>query len=333
MAQSVSMGKKKDAKAHPSKKAKKAGKSAKDSAGSSLVEVPAKAVKAVKPSTAVKRTTGVAARLTFDKATTVLADVPSGVLPFGPQDKDQALGELEHIGRVLATEQEKLYAESTVGGRRSVLLLLQGMDTAGKDGVIKHVLGLLNPGGMHIASFKKPSDEERAHDFLWRIERQLPAVGQIGVFNRSQYEDVLVVRVHELVPRSQWASRYAQINAFERAAARRGISVIKCFLHVSKKVQRERLAARLEDPTKYWKYNPQDVDERELWDGYQAAYLDALRRCSTVGAPWHVIPADEKWYRNWAVAALLAEKLQDLNLQYPPPDFDLFAERRRVAES
>ena len=224
-----------------------------------------------------------------------------------------------------------MFAQGTAGNPQRVLLVLQGMDTAGKDGVIKHVVGLVDPGGVHLASFKRPTAEELAHDFLWRIEKQVPPPGYLGVFNRSQYEDVLVVRVHELVPKAVWSKRYAAINAFERGLARQGVVIVKCFLHVSPQVQRERLAARLQDPTEYWKYNPADVDERGRWADYQDAYAEALRRCHTVAAPWHVIPADRKWYRNWAVAALLTEVLERLDPQYPPPDFDLDHERARVA--
>lgn len=249
----------------------------------------------------------------------------------GPSSKDEAEEALAELAPRLAELQERLYAASKGGDRRRVLLVLQGMDTAGKDGVIKHVVGLVNPAGVAMTAFKQPTAQELAHDFLWRIEKATPGAGMIGVFNRSQYEDVLVVRVHELVPRATWSRRYAAINAFERRLVRQGTTVVKCFLHVSKQVQKERLAARLEDPTKYWKYNPGDVDERELWDDYQAAYSDALRRCSTLGAPWYVIPADRKWYRNWAVAALLTQVLEQLDPQYPPAGFDLAVERERVA--
>jgi len=233
----------------------------------------------------------------------------------------------------LANLQERLYAAGTRGDRRRVLLILQGMDTAGKDGVINHVINQVDPGGVHLAAFKRPTAQELAHDFLWRIERQLPAAGMIGVFNRSQYEDVLVVRVHELVPKSVWGKRYAAINAFERRLARSGTTIVKCLLHISRDEQAQRLAARLDDPTKHWKYNPGDVDERALWPDYQAAYTEVLRRCGTVAAPWFVVPSDRKWYRNWAVAALLAEALEWIDPQYPPADFDVDVERRRLAGS
>jgi len=276
---------------------------------------------------------GVAAVFRFPPATSTLADLSTTPLKFGPEDKAAAAAAVGELGPALAELQEKLYAQGTAGNRRRVLLLLQGMDTAGKDGVISHAVGLLNPSGIRLMSFKGPTPEELEHDFLWRIRRAVPRAGEIGVFNRSQYEDVLIVRVHDLVARTVWGRRYAQINAFEREIARQGVTVVKCFLHVSRKTQAERLLARLDDPVKYWKYNPSDVDERGYWDDYQAAYLDVLRKCSTVAGPWYVIPSDKKWYRNCAVAALLHEKLAELDPQYPAADYDVEAEKKRVAES
>jgi PPK2 family polyphosphate:nucleotide phosphotransferase len=262
-----------------------------------------------------------------------LRSIDSGGTPIGPKDKSEAKAAMVEIGAELAVLQEKLVAQAIRGGRRRILLILQGMDTSGKDGVVKHVLGLVNPAGVHLTSFKKPTPAELTHDFLWRIASQVPLAGQIGVFNRSQYEDVLVVRVHDLVPKEEWSKRYAKINEFERRLVRQGTVVVKCFLHISKDTQRERLLARLDDPTKYWKYNPGDVDEREYWADYQGAYAEALRRCNTVGAPWFVVPSDRKWYRNWAIASLLLETLRKLDPQYPPADFDIEHERQRLAES
>ena len=262
-----------------------------------------------------------------------ITQIPTDATPIGPKSKSDAEDGLVELGDRLAGLQERMYAQGTAGNPRSVLLLLQGMDTAGKDGVIKHVVGLVDPGGIRMASFKKPTAEELAHDFLWRIEKQVPPAGHLGVFNRSHYEDVLVVRVHDIVPPGVWSARYEAINEFERRLADQQVTLVKCFLHVSKKVQSERLLARLDDPTKYWKYNPGDVDERHYWDAYQEAYSDALTRCNTVAAPWHVIPSDRKWYRNWAVAALLAETLETLDPQYPPADFDIATERQRIADS
>ena len=262
-----------------------------------------------------------------------LAAIPTRATPVGPASKAHGARAMAALAPRLAGLQERLYAQSTAGDRRRVLLVLQGMDTAGKDGVINHVINEVDPGGVHLASFKRPTPEELAHDFLWRIERQVPAAGMIGVFNRSQYEDVLVARVHELVGREVWSRRYAVINAFERRLARAGVTIVKCFLHVSRAEQARRLAARLDDPTKRWKYNPGDIDERMLWADYQVAYADALRRCHTTVAPWYVVPADRKWYRNWAVAALLTEALAGIDPQYPAPGFDVAAERRRLARS
>jgi len=275
----------------------------------------------------------VADRLRLPPGQVEPADLDTGVLGFGPQSKKDAAEAMLHTGPRLAGLQERLFAQATQGNRERLLLILQGMDTAGKDGVTNHVVGPMNPGGLELVSFKAPTAEELAHDFLWRIRRRVPSAGRIGVFNRSHYEDVLIVRVHDLVPKAVWSKRYAMINGFERELSRNGVTVVKCFMHVSKQVQRERLLARLDDPTKYWKYNPADVDERGRWDEYQAAYADALRRCNTTGAPWYVIPADKKWYRNWLVAALLEEKLAGIDPQYPPADYDIEVERRRLGES
>src|SRR6478736_4919267 len=208
--------------------------------------------------------------------------ISTSATPVGPQSKSDAADAMVDIGAKLADLQERLFAQSTAGDRRRVLLVLQGMDTSGKDGVVNHVLGMVNPGGIHLASFKKPTKEELEHDFLWRIEKQVPEPGYIGVFNRSQYEDVLVVRVHDLVPKEVWSKRYAQINAFERRLADTHVTIVKCFLHISRDTQKERLLARLDDPTKYCKYNPGDVDERAYWDFYQQAYSEALNRCNTI---------------------------------------------------
>jgi PPK2 family polyphosphate:nucleotide phosphotransferase len=204
------------------------------------------------------------------------------------------------------------------------------MDTSGKGGVLRHVIGQVDPQGCEIASFKAPTREELAHDFLWRIRRRLPGPGKLGVFDRSHYEDVLVVRVHDLVPRSTWGRRYATINRFEAGLAERDVRVVKVFLHISKEEQRQRLLARLDDPTKHWKFNPQDVDERAYWSDYQQAYEAALERCNTDLVPWYRVPADRKWYRNWAVASLLVEQLEDMKLTWPKADVDVEEQRARL---
>lgn len=219
----------------------------------------------------------------------------------------------------LAQLQYRLYAEN----RRSVLIVLQAMDAGGKDGTIRHVLGRLNPQGCRVTSFKVPTAEERAHDFLWRIHRATPAAGEIGIFNRSHYEDVLVVRVRQLVPRAVWTRRYRQINQFERHLADNGTMILKFFLHISKDEQRRRLQARLDDPDKNWKITAADAEERRYWDDYQAAYADALGQCSTSQAPWFIIPANKKWFRNLAVSSILVQALERLDPQFPKPAADL----------
>ncbi|CAN5250981.1 polyphosphate kinase 2 family protein [soil metagenome] len=235
----------------------------------------------------------------------------------------------DHAER-LATLQEALYAEGSHRGRRRVLLVLQGMDTAGKGGVIKHVVGMMNPQGVRITSFKAPTEQELAHHYLWRIRRAVPAPGFVGVFDRSHYEDVLIVRVQELVEPAVWERRYAEINRFERDLVADGVTLVKCFLHLSADEQKARLLARLDDPSKHWKFNPVDVAQRRRWADYQEAYAAALQRCHTETAPWYVVPSDRKWYRNWAVAQLLIETLTELDPTYPRMRFDVDVQRRRL---
>ncbi|MEV7396626.1 PPK2 family polyphosphate kinase [Aeromicrobium sp. NPDC092404] len=246
--------------------------------------------------------------------------------------KADAKAQLFAMGEELSTLQEMLFA----GGRSEttatrVLVVLQGMDTSGKGGIIRHVAGLVDPQGLSITSFKKPTPEELEHDFLWRVESRLPEPGMIGVFDRSHYEDVLIGRVRQLAPAEEIERRYAAINDFERSFTESGGVLIKCFLHITADDQEERLLARLDDPTKHWKYNPGDLDERMLWDDYQRAYALVLDRCSTEHAPWHLVPSGRKWYRNWAVAALLLEQLRALELEWPPADFDADTEKARLA--
>ncbi len=255
-----------------------------------------------------------------------------GVKATAAHPKAWSLKQVAKVGAGLTTHQEQLYARAKAEkDPRRVLLVLQAMDCGGKDGTINHVVGQLDPLGLSITGFGPPTPEEQAHPFLWRIRRALPPAGYVGIFNRSHYEDVLVARVHNLVPENVWSQRYDAINEFEAELAASGCAVLKVMLHISYEEQRRRLAERLEDPTKRWKYNPHDLDERARWDEYQAAYADALSRCSTAAAPWYVVPADRKWYRNWAVAHLLRETFADLDLAYPEPAFDLATERRRVA--
>jgi PPK2 family polyphosphate:nucleotide phosphotransferase len=230
--------------------------------------------------------------------------------------------------------QERLYAAAAgAGSQRRVLLVLQGMDTSGKGGTVRHVVGLLDPNGTRVKAFKAPTAEELEHDFLWRVRANLPEAGQVGIFDRSHYEDVLVAKVRKLAPPMQIGRRYGTINRFEKSLADEGCVVVKCFLHISPEQQRERLLARLDNPDKRWKFNPRDVDDRLLWPDFQEAYRVALERCGTEAAPWHVIPADRKWYRNYAVLRLLIEALEGIDPQYPPGEFDLEAQRARVLAS
>ena len=236
------------------------------------------------------------------------------------------------LGAKLSELQERLFAEGKSGSRRRVLLVLQGMDTSGKGGVLRHTVGLMDPQGVRITSFKSPSDEERAHDFLWRIRQSLPAPGYVGVFDRSHYEDVLIARVRQLADADEVESRYAVINDFEQELVEGGTTVVKCMLHISPDTQKERLLARLDDPAKHWKYNPGDVDERQLWAAYQRAYEIALERTNTAHAPWHVIPSDKKWFRNLAVGQLLVDTLSALDLHWPAAQYDVETEKRRLVD-
>jgi PPK2 family polyphosphate:nucleotide phosphotransferase len=236
------------------------------------------------------------------------------------------------LGDELADLQERLFAERTTGSGRRVLLVLQGMDTSGKGGVLRHTVGLVDPQGVHITSFKAPTDEERKHRFLWRIRNALPQPGYIGVFDRSHYEDVLIVRVHGLADPATIESRYDQINAFEAELAADGVVIVKCMLHVSADEQRARLLARLDNEDKYWKFNPSDVDERARWGDYREAYEIALERTNTEVAPWYVVPSDKKWYRNLVIGGLLLDHLRGMALRWPPADFDVDEQRRRLLD-
>lgn len=235
------------------------------------------------------------------------------------QDRDAAEREFEKLRCQLVDLQNRLYAE----GQRKLLVVFQATDAGGKDGTIRHVFKGVNPQGVRVTSFKKPTDKELAHDFLWRIHQEVPAAGMIGVFNRSHYEDVLVVRVRRLVSKTVWRARYEQINEFEHLLVSTGTKVVKFYLHISKDEQAERFQARIDDPEKHWKFNREDLDKRKLWNEYEAAYEDMLSRCTTKHAPWHVIPADQKWYRNLAVTRVLVDTLQGMDPRYPEPDADI----------
>ncbi|MEU4606097.1 polyphosphate kinase 2 family protein [Kribbella sp. NPDC023972] len=267
--------------------------------------------------------------------------VPSGPVDLSKYDtratpgftgtKDEGKVALESLGAEVSDWQERLYAEGLKDGHRSVLLVLQGMDTSGKGGVIRHGAGLMDPQGLKITSFKAPTPAEKRRGFLWRIRQALPGPGMIGIFDRSHYEDVLIARVRDLVAPPVWNRRYGQINDFESELAANGVMLLKCFLHISPEEQKLRLQARLDDSTKHWKYNPGDVDERKLWPAYTEAYEAALERCNSPEAPWLVIPSDRKWYRNWAVTTILLETLKTLDPQWPTADFDVATEKGRLA--
>lgn len=233
----------------------------------------------------------------------------------GDDLKEKLEKQLEKLGEL----QNVFYAD----GRHALLILLQGRDASGKDGVVRTVIGACNPAGIRVSSFKAPTPIELAHDYLWRIHEIVPEKGMMGIFNRSHYEDVLVVRVHSLVPESVWSRRYDQINAFERMLTENGTVILKFFLHVSRDEQKERLRERVEDETKNWKFNTGDLDERDLWDEYTAAYRDALSKCSTEWAPWYVVPADSNKARNYLIATRIVETLEGLNLEYPKAKTDL----------
>jgi len=234
----------------------------------------------------------------------------------GCPSKEQATATFEDLSARLGNLQERLWAEHT----RSLLVVLQAIDAGGKDGTIKHVFRGLDPAGVRVVSFRAPSERELDHDFLWRVHKRTPGKGEVVVFNRSHYEDVLVVRVHGYVPEEVWRPRYKHIQHFEENLVAAGTTVVKLFLHISGEEQAKRFQARIEDPTKRWKFKKADLDERAYWGDYQVAFQEAIARTSTRAAPWYVVPADHKWYRNWAVGNILLETLEELDPQYPPGD-------------
>jgi PPK2 family polyphosphate:nucleotide phosphotransferase len=236
-----------------------------------------------------------------------------------PGGKEAAAQKLVELNEELETLQEILYAEQ----KHKVLVVLQGMDTSGKDGVIRHVFEGVNPQGVRVASFKAPVPVELAHDYLWRVHQQTPANGEIVIFNRSHYEDVLVVRVHALVAEPVWSQRYAQIREFENLLVSAGTTILKFYLHISYEEQRQRLQARLDDPTKRWKFRLGDLEDRKLWAEYQEAYEDALSRTSSEAAPWYIVPSDRKWYRNLVIGEVIIDALKKLELRYPEPEENL----------
>ncbi|MDF2050284.1 polyphosphate kinase 2 family protein [Arthrobacter sp. Cr_A7] len=229
--------------------------------------------------------------------------------------------------------QEKLFAESRFGGRKRILLILQAMDTAGKGGIVKHVMAAMDPQGVQFKAFKAPTDEEKSYDFLWRIEKEVPAAGMVGVFDRSHYEDVLIHRVHGWASPDEIKRRYVAINEFETRLTDSGTKVVKVMLYISGEEQKARLLARLDNPAKHWKYNRGDLDERAFWEDYMNAYQDAIDETSTRDAPWHVVPANKKWYARIAVQQLLLGALAELNLEWPKAEFDVSTERELILRS
>ena len=279
-----------------------------------------------------KKHRGLVETLTVPRGPVDLASYDARATPGFAGGKRKGKAALEALGRPLSDLQERLFAEGLSGGNRAVLLVLQGMDTSGKGGVLRHAVGLVDPQGLHIKSFKRPTRAELRHEFLWRIERELPGPGMIGVFDRSHYEDVLVPRVHGELPRTEITARYKAINDFEKRLVDGGTVVVKCMLHVSAEEQRQRLLRRLDRPDKLWKFEPHDVDERLLWPRYRDAFEKAIERTNTGHAPWLVVPADRKWYRNLAVAEVLRETLSRMDPTWPGPDFVVAAQTRRLLE-
>jgi len=288
-----------------------------------------KATKAARPQVAAR----VSDVLRLPTGRVDLDAVDTRATPGFDGDKVQAEEALTLLGPRLAELQERLFAEGRTGGKRRILLVLQGMDTSGKGGTVRHVVGEVDPQGVSITSFKAPTRAELAHDFLWRIKTQLPEPGMIGVFDRSHYEDVVVARVRGVVEPRTWQRRYATINRFEAKLAESGTQIVKCFLHISKAESKDRLLRRLDKPDKLWKFNPGDIDSRAEWGPMMEAYADALEQCNTEAAPWHVVPADRKWYRNWAIMNILVERLESMAVVWPQPDYDVEEQRQRLLAS
>ncbi|CAN7433654.1 polyphosphate kinase 2 family protein [Arthrobacter sp. LjRoot78] len=262
-----------------------------------------------------------------------LADVDPDSTPGYPGGKSDGRALLEELDGKLATLQEQLFAEAKFGGTKRVLLILQAMDTAGKGGIVAHVVGAMDPQGVQLKAFKAPTDEEKSYDFLWRIEKEVPAAGMVGVFDRSHYEDVLIHRVHGWASPEELERRYTAINEFEARLAGSGTRIVKVMLNISRDEQKARLLARLDDPSKHWKYSSADLKERVFWDDYMAAYQAAFDKTHTEVAPWHVVPANKKWYARIAVQQLLLQAMADLNLQWPAAEFDVALERSLVERS
>jgi PPK2 family polyphosphate:nucleotide phosphotransferase len=262
-----------------------------------------------------------------------LADVDPDSTPGYPGGKSDGQALLAELDGKLATLQEKLFAEAKFGGSKRILLILQAMDTAGKGGIVAHVVGAMDPQGVQLKAFKAPTDEEKSYDFLWRIEKEVPAAGMVGVFDRSHYEDVLIHRVRGWASPQEIERRYVAINEFEARLTDTGTKIVKVMLNISRDEQKARLLARLDDPSKHWKYSSGDLKERAFWDDYMAAYQAAFDNTHTEVAPWHVVPANKKWYARIAVQQLLLQAMEDLNLEWPAAEFDVALERSLVERS
>lgn len=262
-----------------------------------------------------------------------LLDIDPDSTPGYPGDKNDGEALLADLDDNLTLFQEQLFAESRFGGTKRVLLILQAMDTAGKGGIVTHVMGAMNPQGVQMKAFKAPTEEEKSYDFLWRIEKELPAVGMVGVFDRSHYEDVLIHRVHRWADPAELERRYDAIREFEARQTAAGTKIVKVMLHISRDEQKERLLARLDDPTKLWKYSSNDLKERAFWEDYMDAYQVAFEKTATETAPWHVVPANKKWYARIAVQQLLLDAMEGLKLKWPVPDLDVALERDLVERS
>jgi PPK2 family polyphosphate:nucleotide phosphotransferase len=275
--------------------------------------------------------TKLAQALLLKAGTVDLSDYATDATPTIEGGRSEGERRLAELGPRLLDLQSRLFAHGRAGDRRRLLLVLQGMDTSGKGGILVHTVGLMDPQGLRITSFKAPTEEELQHDFLWRIEKVVPGAGYVGVFDRSHYEDVLIGRVRELATPEEIERRYGAINDFEKRLADDGTVIVKCMLHISPEEQRNRLEARLAKPTKFWKYNAGDLDERQLWADYTRAYERALERTHTDHAPWYVVPSDRKWFRNLAVAEVLHEALEGMELDWPAAAFDIEQEKKRLA--
>jgi PPK2 family polyphosphate:nucleotide phosphotransferase len=265
-------------------------------------------------------------------APVALSQLDPRTTPLSPGSKERTRDVMTAEGERISELQERLYAEGVTGGRRRVLLVLQGMDTSGKGGTVQHVVGFVQPQGVRYTAFKRPTEEELRHGFLWRIRRAVPPPGLLGVFDRSHYEDVLAGSVRGLATPEVIERRYREIVRFEDQLVADGVTIVKCFLHISPWEQKERLLARLDDSAERWKFNPGDVDDRALWPAYQRAYEKVLERTDSDTAPWYVVPADRKWYRNWAVGRLLLETLTELDPRLPEPAYDVAEQRDRLIE-